>query len=388
MVIKNDWLAEFTEWRRDFHAHPELGYQEHRTAALIAERLARFGISVTTGIAGTGVVGTLRAGTSSRAIAIRADMDALPMEEANAFAYRSGTPGRMHACGHDGHTTMLLAAARTLAATRKFDGVVHFIFQPAEEGGAGALRMIEDGLFDRFPCDAIFGAHNDPNLDVGQISASSGTVNAAADMLSVRISGRGGHAARPHQAIDPVLAGAQIVLALQSIASRRVDPLESAVVSICEFHAGTAHNVIPMEARLEGTVRTLVPAVQALTAAELPLLIERTAAAFGAVAETIYARGYPPVVNDAETAARAARAATGVVGEAGVHRTLPPSMGAEDFSYYALERPACFLRIGQRNAEAQRGHMPLHHPAYDFNDDILPIGAALWTAIVEQELAV
>ncbi len=388
MTIRNDWLAEFTAWRRDFHAHPELGYQEHRTAALVAERLASFGLEVATGIAGTGVVGTLRAGSSPRAIAIRADMDALPMDESNEFAHRSTNAGHMHACGHDGHTTMLLAAARNLAATKNFDGTVHFIFQPAEEGGAGAARMIEEGLFKRFPCDAIFGAHNDPNLDVGQISASTGTVNAAADTLSVRIFGRGGHAARPHQAADPLLAGAEIVLALQSIASRRVNPLDSVVVSICEFHAGTAHNVIPMEARLEGTVRTLIPLVQKLTALEIPALIEKTAAAFGAHAEATYRRGYPPVVNDAETASRAARAAANIVGDTGVHRTLPPSMGAEDFSYYALERPACFLRIGQRNEAEQRGHMPLHHPNYDFNDDILPIGAALWTAIVEQELAV
>ena len=387
MTLRNDWLAEAVAWRRDFHRYPELGYQEHRTAALVAERLASFGIEVTTGIGRTGVVGTLRAGTGNRAIAIRADMDALPMEEANGFAYRSANAGRMHACGHDGHTTMLLAAARHLAATRNFDGTVHFIFQPAEEGGAGAARMIADGLFERFPCDTVFGAHNDPNLEIGRISASPGTVNAAADTLEIRIAGRGGHAARPHQAIDPILAGTQAVLALQSLASRRVSPLDSIVVSICEFHAGSAHNVIPMEARLTGTVRTLLPAVQELAAAEIPLLVEKTVAAFGATAEIGYERGYPPVVNDPEATARAASAAAKTVGEAAVDRALPPSMGAEDFAYYALQRPACFLRIGQRDEAANRGHMPLHHPGYDFNDDILPIGAALWTAVAEQELA-
>lgn len=390
MVIRNDWLAEFTAWRRDFHTHPELGYQEHRTASLVASRLKSFGLSVATGIAGTGVVGTLRAGSSDRAIAIRADMDALPMQEENSFAHRSQVPGLMHACGHDGHTTMLLAAARHLAATRNFDGTVHFIFQPAEEGGAGAKRMIEAGLFERFPCQAVFGAHNDPNLETGTISASSGTVNAASDTLSVRVTGSGGHAARPHQAIDPVLAAAQIVLALQSIASRRVNPLESAVVSICKFHAGSAHNVIPQEALLEGTVRTLVAAVQDQVAAEIPLLIEAMARAAGAVAETSYERGYPPVVNDAAAAARAAHAAASVVGEAGVRRDLPASMGGEDFAYYALARPSCFLRIGQRSQDssgAPRGHMPLHHQNYDFNDDILPIGAALWVAVAERELS-
>ncbi|HET9147505.1 MAG TPA: M20 aminoacylase family protein [Acetobacteraceae bacterium] len=390
MLTRNDWLAEFTAWRRDFHAHPELGYQEHRTASLVAARLESFGLAVTTGLAGTGVVGTLRNGSSDRAIAIRADMDALPMQEENDFGHHSLNRGIMHACGHDGHTTMLLAAARHLAATRNFDGTVHFIFQPAEEGGAGAKRMIEAGLFERFPCQSVFGAYNDPNLDVGIISASPGTVNAASDTVSVRIKGRGGHAARPHQAVDPVLAGSQIVLALQSIASRRISPLDSVVVSICRFHAGTAHNVIPQEAELEGTVRTLTAPVQDLVAEEIPLLIGNVARAAGAEAETSYARGYPPVVNDAATAARAACAAASVVGEAGVRQDLPASMGGEDFAYYALERPSCFLRIGQRGRDENgelRGHMPLHHQNYDFNDDILPIGAALWVAVAEQELS-
>ncbi|HEX7388474.1 MAG TPA: amidohydrolase, partial [Acidiphilium sp.] len=253
--LLHDWTPELTAWRHDFHAHPELGYEEHRTAARVAELLAGFGVEVATGIGGTGVVGTLRCGSGNRAIALRADMDALPMDEANDFAHRSQTPGKMHGCGHDGHTTMLLAAARYLATTRRFSGTVHFIFQPAEEGGGGAARMIEDGLLDRFPFDAAFGAHNDPNLPVGVVSASPGTVNAASDMLTIRLTGKGGHAARPHQAIDPVVAGAQIVLGLQTIVARRVPPLESAVISICTFHAGSAHNVIPETAVLGGTVR-------------------------------------------------------------------------------------------------------------------------------------
>ncbi|MHB1304339.1 MAG: M20 aminoacylase family protein [Acidiphilium sp.] len=379
-----DWTPEFAAWRQDFHAHPELGYQEHRTAALVAERLAAFGLEVTTGIGGTGVVGTLRNGSGNRAIALRADMDALPIEEANEVAYRSTAPGKMHACGHDGHTTMLLAAARYLAATRQFSGTIHFIFQPAEEGGGGAKRMIEDGLLERFPFDAVFGAHNDPNLPVGEISASPGTVNAASDTLTIRLTGKGGHAARPHQGIDPIVAGSQIVLGLQSIVSRRVSALDSAVISICTFNAGSAHNVIPQTAVLSGTVRTLTPSVQDQLAREIPPLVESLAAAAMAKAEVTYERGYPPVVNDAAQVEAMARAAAGVLGADHVHTDLPASMGGEDFAYYALARPGCFFRIGQ--ADGARGSVPLHHPCYDFNDAILPVGAALFAAIAGQEL--
>lgn len=378
------WAPEFAAWRQDFHAHPELAYQEHRTAGLVAERLASFGIEVTTGIGGTGVVGTLRHGNGNRAIALRADMDALPIEEAGEHAYRSQNSGRMHACGHDGHTTMLLAAARYLAATRNFSGTIQFIFQPAEENGAGALRMIEDGLMERFPFDAAFGAHNDPGLPVGTLSASTGTVNAASDTISIRLTGRGGHAARPHGAIDPILAGAQIVLALQSIVARRVDPLESAVVSICTFNAGSATNVIPETATLSGTIRTLIPSVQNQLAEEIPAIIEGLARAAGATAEIEYLRGYPPVVNDGAMAQVVARAAAAILGPDQIATTLPASMGGEDFAYYALQRPSCFFRIGQKGETT--GHMPLHHPRYDFNDDILPIGAAVFAAIAAGEL--
>ncbi len=379
-----DWMPELTAWRRDFHAHPELGYEEHRTAALVAERLASFGLEVSTGVGGTGVVGTLRNGPGNHAISLRADMDALPMTEANEFAHRSTTPGRMHACGHDGHTTTLLAAARLLAARRNFSGTVHFVFQPAEEGGAGAARMIEDGLFERFPCDAMFGAHNDPTLPLGTISASPGTVNAAADELTITITGRGGHAARPHATIDPVLAGAQIILGLQTIVSRRVAPLDSCVVSICQFHAGSAHNVIPGEAILNGTVRTMTEAVQDQVAREIPALIHHLAAASGATADVIYDRGYPPVVNDADAATRLRAAASSLFGDDRVIADLPASMGAEDFSYFAHHRPACFFRIGQN--DGTNGTFGLHHPRYDFNDHAIPIGASLFAALVEQEL--
>jgi amidohydrolase len=385
----HDWTPEFAAWRQDFHAHPEIAYQEHRTAALVAERLASFGLEVTTGIGGTGVVGTLRGGTKAqsggnRAIALRADMDALPMDEANELPYRSQNAGRMHACGHDGHTTMLLAAARYLAETRNFAGTIHFIFQPAEEGGAGALRMLEDGLLERFPFDAVFGAHNDPTLPVGALSASTGTVHGATDDIIIRLTGRGGHAARPHAAIDPIVAGAQIVLGLQTIVSRRVDPLESAVVSICTFHAGSATNVIPETATLSGTVRNLTPANQIRLAQEIPDMVRQLARAAGVEAEVDYQTGYPPVVNNGAMAGVVARAAGTVLGAANVHTALPPTLGGEDFAYYAIERPGCFFRIGQ--ADGTKGAMPLHHPRYDFNDAILPIGAAVFAAIAASEL--
>ena len=279
---------DLVAWRRDFHAHPELGFEEHRTSALVAEKLAGWGIAVERGLAGTGLVGTLRAGTSARAIGLRADMDALPMTEANRFAHASTTPGRMHGCGHDGHTTMLLGAARYLAETRAFDGIVRFIFQPAEEGGGGAKVMIDEGLFERHPVDTVYGIHNDPTLAFGQGSVVAGPIQAASDRFHIDLTGKGGHAARPHLAVDPVVVGSHIVLALQSIASRRVDPLDSAVLSLTQFHAGEADNVIPQTARLSGTVRTLSPAVQDQVEALLTAIATSTAAAHGAQAEVHY----------------------------------------------------------------------------------------------------
>jgi hippurate hydrolase len=380
-----DFSEDLTEWRRDLHAHPELGFEEVRTSEIVASKLAEWGIEVTRGIAGTGLVGTLRAGTSNRSIGIRADMDCLPMEEDNTYEYRSQNPGRMHACGHDGHTTMLLGAARYLAETRNFDGTVHFIFQPAEEGGGGGRVMVEEGLFDRFPCDAVYGAHNDSTIPVGQMTAVVGQVCAAADMFTITINGRGGHAARPHRAIDPVLIGSHIVVALQSVVARRVDPLDAAVLSICQFHAGSAGNVIPESAMLNGTVRTLREEVRDEMEKLMRSVIEATAAAHGGQAVLNYERGYPPVVNAAAPTERAALAAAKLLGEGKVIRERPPGMGGEDFAYMSNARPGCFVRIGQRGAE--RGRMPAHHPAYDFNDDILPIGASFWSTLVEQELA-
>jgi hippurate hydrolase len=375
---------ELTEWRRDFHAHPELGFEEVRTSEIVAEKLASWGIEVTRGIATTGVVGTLRNGTSGRAIGIRADMDALPMTEANDLPHASQNPGRMHACGHDGHTTMLLGAAKYLAETRNFDGTVHFIFQPAEEGGGGGRVMVEEGLFERFPCDFVFGLHNDTTLPVGTMTAVAGSVSAASDRFWVRITGKGGHAAGPHRSIDPIVIGSHIVLALQSIVSRRTNPLDSAVISITQFHAGSAGNVIPDDAVLNGTVRTLKPAVQDETEALMRQIIETTALAHGAQAVLEYERGYPPVVNAAEATERAALAAARIVGAENVIRQRLPGMGGEDFSYMAQKVPGCFVRVGQ--ATPTRGHVGVHNPKYDFNDDILPLGASLWATLVEQEL--
>ena len=375
---------DLTEWRRDLHAHPELAFHEHRTSDVVAAKLASWGIEVTRGIAGTGLVGTLRNGASTRTIGIRADMDALPMPEANSFEHRSQNEGVMHACGHDGHTTMLLGAARYLAETRNFEGTVHFIFQPAEEAGGGGEVMVKEGLFDRFPCDMVFGAHNDSTIPLGQMTAVPGAVCANTDDFLIRIKGRGGHAARPHRAIDPVVIGAQLVLGLQTLVARRVDPLDSAVLSTCMFHAGTASNVIPDLAELTGTLRTLKPETREALERMMRDLVMATAQAHGAEAEFIFNRGYPSVVNDPAAVERAALAGSKVLGEAKVIRQRLPGMGGEDFAYMAQKVPGCFVRIGQ--AAGEKGVQPVHTVGYDFNDDILPIGASLWATLVEQEL--
>ena len=377
-------IDELTEWRRDLHAHPEIGLLETRTSDVVAAKLESWGIEVTRGLATTGLVGTLRAGTSKRAVGIRADMDALPIMEGNGFAHKSVTPGVMHACGHDGHTTMLLGAAKYLAETKNFDGTVHFIFQPAEENAGGGKIMVDEGLFERFPCDLVFGAHNDTTLPVGTMTAVAGGVCAAADTFTIHIDGRGGHAARPHKTVDPVVVGAHIVLALQTVVSRRTDPLDSAVLSICQFHAGDVSNVIPEVAMLNGTVRTLKPEVQDEIERIMHETVALTAQAHGAVARLDYERGYPPVVNDADATERVALAGRKLLGEDRVIRAKLPGMGGEDFSYMAQKVPGCFVRIGQANGA--RGSNPVHHPLYDFNDEILPIGASLWASLVEQEL--
>ena len=378
-----DLQPEMQGWRRDFHQHPELRFEEQRTAEQVAKLLRSWGLEVHTGIATTGVVGVLRAGSGKRSIGLRADMDALPMPEETGLPYASVTPGRMHACGHDGHTSMLLGAAKYLAETKNFDGTVHFIFQPGEEGGAGARLMMEEGLFTRFPCDAVYGLHNDPTLPLGEADIRDDVMMAASDRFFVTIKGAGGHASRPHACLDPIVVGAQIVTALQTIVARRVDPLESAVISVTQFHSGTAENVIPDEAKLVGTVRTLIPAVQDLVEASMRRVVETTAAAHDAVAEFTYRRGYPPTTNHAEQARRAARAAETVLGGP-VHRDLPPVMGAEDFSFMLLDRPGAYIKLGQ--AQGTKGAHEVHTVKYDFNDDLLPVGASFFATLVEQEL--
>ena len=387
MPINNRIAAmqpEMEVWRRDLHAHPELRFEEVRTAQQVAKLLGQWGIEVHTGIATTGVVGVLRNGDSGRSIGLRADMDALPMPEATGLPYASTKPGVMHACGHDGHTTMLLGAAKYLAETKNFDGTVVFIFQPGEEGGAGGRIMVEEGLFTRFPCDQVYGMHNDPSLPFGEADIRDDVMMAASDGFTITIRGQGGHAAQPHMGIDPVMIGAQMLTALQSIVARRVDPLESAVISTTQFHAGTANNVIPDEAKLSGTVRTLVPAVQDMVEAAMRRVVEMTAAAHGAVAEFTYTRGYPATVNHAENARKAARVAGAILGEGKVRRDMPPVMGGEDFSFMLLERPGAYIKLGQ--AAGAKGARPVHTVQYDFNDDLLPVGASFFATMVEQEM--
>ncbi|SDD18952.1 M20 aminoacylase family protein [Belnapia rosea] len=379
-----DFAAEMAEWRQDFHRHPELGFEERRTSDVVAAKLAEWGIEVHRGLATTGLVGVLRNGGSGRSIGLRADMDCLAMQEQSGVPHASTIPGRMHACGHDGHTATLLGAARYLAETRNFDGTVHFIFQPAEEGGGGGRVMVEEGLFERFPCDSVYGIHNAPDLPLGECSAVAGPIMAASDGIAITVRGVGGHAAKPHIAIDPVMVGAHILVALQAVVARRIDPLKSAVLSVTQFHAGSAGNVIPDTAELRGTVRTLLPEVRDQMERLIAQVAENTAAAHEAVAEVTYTRRYPPTVNHAAETDRAAEAAGRVLGGAKVHRDLPPVMGGEDFSFMLLKRPGAFLFMGQKGTD--RGGVPVHHPHYDFNDDLLPIGASYFATLVEQEL--
>ena len=371
--------------RRDLHAHPELGYEEVRTAALVERELQALSVETHAGIGRTGVVGVLKCGTSTRTIGLRADMDALPIVEKNTFEHRSAHVHRMHACGHDGHTTMLLGAARQLAGTRDFDGTVHFIFQPGEEGHAGARAMIEDGLFERFACDAVYAMHNWPGLPAGTFGINDGPMMAAADRFEIVITGHGGHGAHPYQTIDPVIVAGHIITAVQSIVSRNVSPIDSAVITIAAMQAGDmdAFSVIPSEVRLNGTARSFKPEVQALIEKRLRTLCEAIAAGFGATATVAYHKLYPATINSLAEARFAADVAESLVGADRVVRNLPPSMGAEDFSFMLQARPGAYLRLGQGGADEGRF---LHNTRYDFNDDVLPIGAALFVALAEKTL--
>lgn len=375
--------AEMTSWRRHLHANPETAFEEHDTAAFVAERLRSFGLAVDRGLAGTGVVGTLSVGHGP-AIALRADMDALPIQEENEFAHRSTRLGKMHACGHDGHTAMLLGAARYLAATRRFGGTVHFVFQPAEENEAGGRLMVEQGLFEKFPVSAVYGLHNWPGLPAGRIALRSGPMMAACDLFEVVVSGRGCHAAMPHLGNDVVLAASSIVAALHSLVGRMLNPFEAAVMSITQVHAGDTWNVLPRDAMLRGTVRSFKPAVQDALETAIRHTAEAVALGHRCRADVRYEQRYPATVNDPEATGRARRAAALVVGEAGLETDPTPSMGSEDFAFMLRERPGCYVWLGNGPME---GGCVLHNARYDFNDAILPIGAAYWATLVETQLS-
>jgi amidohydrolase len=381
-----DLQPDIQAWRRDIHEHPELLYDVHRTAAFVADRLKEFGCDeVVTGIGQTGVVGVIKgkrpAGNGDlKVIGLRADMDALPIAEETNLPYASKTPGKMHACGHDGHTAMLLGAARYLAETRNFAGNAVVIFQPAEEGGAGAAAMIKDGLMDRFGIEQVYGMHNGPGIPLGQFAIRTGPIMAATDSVDIKIEGLGGHAARPHKCIDSVLVGAQLISGLQSIVSRTIDPLDSAVISICEFHAGNARNVIPQTAELRGTIRTLTEEVRALVEKRVREVVAGVAQMTGAKIDLVYERGYPVTVNHAAQTDVARRVAQEVGGDNAVAET-EPMMGAEDFAYMLEARPGAFIFCGNGNSAG------LHHPAYNFNDEAIVYGTSYWIKLVENSLA-
>jgi hippurate hydrolase len=378
-----DLAGEITAWRHDLHAHPELLYDVQRTAATVAEKLKSFGCDeVVPGLGRTGVVGVIRGrkGKSDKVIGLRADMDALPIEEATNLPYTSTVPGKMHACGHDGHTAMLLGAARYLAETRNFAGTAVVIFQPAEEGGAGGKAMVDDGLMERFAINEVYGMHNYPGMPLGQFGIRAGPMMAATDSVIIDVEGVGGHAARPHLGVDSVLVAAQIINNIQSIVSRNVDPLKSAVVSICMFHAGNTDNVIPQTVQLRGTARSLAAEVRDLVEKRLHQVVEGTAAAYGAKAKLTYRRNYPVLVNHERETDFAASVAKQIVGASHVDTALAPMMGGEDFSFMLNARPGAFIWVGNGDSAG------LHHPAYNFNDEVIPIGTSYWVKLVETAL--
>jgi hippurate hydrolase len=379
--------GELTAVRRDIHAHPELSFHEDRTSALVADKLTAWGVEVHRGLAKTGIVGVIpgKKKGSGRSIGLRADMDCLPMHERNSFDHKSQNEGRMHACGHDGHTTMLLGAARYLAETRNFDGTAYVIFQPAEEGGGGGEVMVKEGLFKRFPANEVYALHNWPGLPPGKMAVRAGPVMAATDEIQITVRGRGGHAAMPHMAVDPVLASAHIITALQSIASRSVSPIDAVVVSICSMATSQVgvFNVIPDHVKLVGTVRSFQPETRDLAERRLREIATKTAEALGASAEVTYSRGYPATVNSVQGAAFAAQVGKRLFGAENVITEHEPTMGGEDFSYMLQERPGAYVFLGQGGAQ---GGCLLHNPNYDFNDEVIPLGAGYLAALVEDAL--
>ena len=385
--------AEIQQIRRDIHQHPELSYEEHRTSEIVVEKLKEWGIPVIRGLGGTGVVGIIKNGTGDKAIGLRADMDALPLQEINSFEHASKHKGKMHACGHDGHTAMLLGAAHHLSKYKNFDGTVYLIFQPAEEGGAGAKRMIDDGLFSQCPMDAVFGMHNWPGFAVGTFGVTVGAMMASANEFQVVIKGKGAHAAQPHKGIDPIMIAVQIAQSWQTIVSRNASPLESAVLSITQIHSGSASNIIPDEAILVGTVRAFSTEMIDLIERRMQTIAEHTAAAFDAQLEFEFQRNYPPLINHVQETALATEVMRSIVGDDNVNAQIEPTMGAEDFAFMLQNRPGCYVFIGNgegahRDAGHGLGPCNLHNPSYDFNDDLLPLGATYWVRLVEKYLAI
>ena len=385
MAILNrfsEMFEEISTWRRDLHAHPELRFEEYRTAAFVASKLKEFGVDeIVTGFGGTGVVGVIHGqnNTSGRSIGFRADMDALPIQEVNDLPHASTIPGKMHACGHDGHTSMLLGAAKYLAETRNFDGMIVLAFQPAEEGGGGARAMIDAGLMDKWNVEEIYGMHNMPGLPIGEFAVRTGPQMASPDKFEIIVHGKGGHGAMPHKGVDSTLVAAQIVVALQSIASRNINPLENIVVSVCGFRTETdTYNVIPNTVRLRGTVRTFEKDVQSFVRARIDALTKSTADGYGAVAEVTHMSGPPPLVNHERQADFAAEIALSVCGVA--HRNFEPSMGGEDFSEMLLERPGAYLFVGNGDSA------DLHNPSYEFNDDVIPVGCSWFVTMAERRM--
>ena len=377
--------AEISAIRRDIHAHPELAYEENRTSDIVAAKLQEWGLEVTRGLGKTGLVGTLRKGNSVKSIGLRADMDALPMDETNDFAHRSQNQGRMHACGHDGHTAMLLGAAKLLAEKKDFEGAVHFIFQPAEEGGGGGKAMIDDGLFEKFPCDAVFAIHNKPGLPLGMIATRPGPLLAAADRWDLRITGKGGHAAHPHLSNDPLVVAANLVLSLQTIVARNLDPFSNAVVTVGFVKGGSAYNVIPTEAHIGGTTRTTKPAERELIQRRIKEICDGAAQMFGVNIEVEHRPGYPPTINNAERAAFAIDVAAGICGAGGVRDNIQASMGAEDFSYMLERVPGAMVWLG--NGGEDGNGVGLHNSRYDFNDMAIPFGVSWFVRTVERFLS-
>ena len=387
-----EFHQEIQAIRRDIHAHPELCFEEFRTSELVAKKLEAWGIPMIRGLAGTGVVGIIKRGTSSRALGLRADMDALPMQEINQFAHTSQHAGKMHACGHDGHTAMLLGAAHYLSQANDFDGTVYLIFQPAEEGGGGARRMIEEGLFQQCPMDAVFGMHNWPGIAVGSFGVKTGGMMASSNEFNVTVRGKGAHAAQPQKGIDPVMIAVQIAQSWQTIVSRNVNPLEPAVLSLTQIHSGSATNVIPDDAKLIGTVRTFSTEVLDLIESRMEKIASSTAAAFDAEVDFKFKRNYPPLINHEKETQFAIQVMRDLVGSEQVNAQVEATMGAEDFAYMLQHKPGCYVFLGNgdgnhRSAGHGLGPCNLHNPSYDFNDDLLPIGASYWVRLVQSFLA-